>query len=331
MKPGFRFLARARSAAVLLATLIFGSSSFADGTIRRRNEIVAQHRRHAAARCKGNPDACAINLLRALTGLGIGVVTSTVGATRSGVAGGVSVDLFSVRYPQGGGDIGKIQALRAPNSRALLQFTAMNLPAVFSCRDANGNLHPPIVGHMLKACVPGARLGFGAVVGELAWDPMRRRHAARWADLAAVINLVGATSSMEYLRGHLDASLRLGVDSVWHGTGESRSVADHMIRGGLSLDGLIRSHGGHWEAAVGTSLRPTLIGTVASFRDFGWTADATGLHHRMVDSTVVSFGLNVRASYWSDPSTSIGAHDATKGSLDVFGGAVLRIRRESKP
>lgn len=313
------------------AVLLCRSSGFADGRITRRDQLVAKRQHVVTAHCDDDPEACSINLLRALTGLSFGVVASTVGATRSGVAGGVTIDLVSVRYPLGGGDIGKILAVNGPNSRARLGFTLLNLPAVFSCRDANGSLHPPILGHMLVACVPGARLGFGAVIGEVAWEPVQRRRTARWADVAAVVNLLGTTSSMAYVRGHLDASLRLGVDSVWHGTGESRSGADHMVRTGAAVDGVIRSTDARWEAALHISFRPTLIGTVASFRDFGWTAEATAFYHLIFDSTVVSAGLDVRATHWSDPSTSISSLDAARQSPAVFAGAVLRVRRESKP
>lgn len=307
------------------------STAIADGIISQRGRVIAQREHPAAAWCKSDPLACSDNLLRALTGLSFGVVTTELGATRSGVAGGVTVDLVSVRYPLGGGDIGKIRALRSADSHALLQFTLLNLPAVFSCRDTNGALHPPVVGHMLYACVPGARFGFGAVVGELSWDPMRQRRTVKWADVAAVANLAGAPSSMAYLRGHLDASLRVAVDSVWHGVGETRSGTDHMLRGGVALDGVIRSRAGHWEATLQLLFRPTLIGTVAAVRNYGFSAEAAGWYHAMIDSTVISVGLDVQATHWSDPSTSIGALDATTDSPAVFAGATLRVRRESKP
>lgn len=318
------------------AVVLFGSVSYADGVVAQRGHTIAATFGHASASCGDDPDACSIDLLRRLTGLAYGVVATaagaTVGSSGGGAAGGVTIDIAAVRYPLGGADLGKIEALYVHDSRSgRVRFTVADLKAVFSCRDPQGALHPPVVGHMLHGCVPGSRLGVGAVIGELSWDPASDRRSARWGELAAVVNLAGATSSMAYIRGHLDAALRFGGETVWHGAGEARTGTDHVARAGVSLDGVVRSRNGRWEATLQVAFRPAVLGTVSLLRDFGLTADTTACYDILTGTdAVVSVGLDVRASRWSDPANSIGSFDSATRTSTVFIGAVVKVRHEAK-
>lgn len=315
------------------ALLLGGSVAHSDGFVARTGQRVATAGSHVRSSCGADPDACSTTLLRALTGLAIGVATTSVGASRSGGAGGISIDIASIGYPLGAAELGRLEAAYQQGSPgARIAFAAMNLKAVFSCRDPRGALHPPVVAHMLHACTPGSRFGIGARLAELSWYPTHRRTTARWGELTAVINLAGATSSMAYLLGHLDAVLGVSGESVWHGENESRSGTDHLARGTLALRGATRSRDGHWEATLRAAYHPAMIGTVATFHDYGIAAEATALYNLLVASdTVVSAGIDLRASRWSDPSTSIGSGTAATAASTLFAGAIVRVRRELQP
>lgn len=322
--------------ALIWALLLSGSATRGDGFIVRRGMRIAPFPSPQAYAsgidCGGDGDACATRLLRALTGLTFGSVATAVGESRSGAAGAIAFVIASVSYPLGTAELGRLAAMYVRSGTARVEFTAADVPAVFSCRDLEGELHPPALGHMLHACAPGSRLGVGTRIAELSWDPNHGRGTARWGELSAIVNVIGPTSSMEYLRHHLDVGIGFGGETVWHGDGEARSGTDHLARGAVAMNGVVRSEDGHWEATLQAAYRPALFGTVATLLDYGITADVTGFYNLLVNSNaVISAGIDVRASRWSDPSTAIGSFSNTTNPSSLFAGVVLRVKRETQP
>lgn len=301
--------------------LLLCGPAYADGVITMRGrEVIATPGRDDHA----NATAA---LLRALSGLAFGRITSTLGVERArGPAGGMTLDLVSADYPIGSFYAGRIEALDV--DRARLRFTLVNVDGLYACRDRNDTLRIPILGQMKYVCIPGSRVGIGGTVGELAWDPRARRLAARWAELRVVVNLAGATSSMAYLRGHVDASIGVDAESVWHGDRDARNGADHFARGVLALTTMLRSPDAHWEVRAKVEARPALVGTVSSLRDHGVVADGMLLYHVITGAnTAVSTGFDLRIDHWSDPSTSLAPLDASTNPTSIFVGALVEVRR----
>jgi hypothetical protein len=314
-----------------LLVLLLARVATADGVILRHGHEVARVVDGAprTETCTDDTATCTTRILRVLSGLSFGSVRATLGAAGHAdkVAGDVEADVLDVAYPFGAARGGHLEILYVPDGETTrLRATLAQVDVLFSCRDA-AHLHAPILGQIRYVCIPGAHFGTGATLGEFAWDPATNRFATRWGELDAVANLLGAPSTMAYLRGHLDVAIGVDAESVRHGDGESRAGWDHAMRAVASLRGLLRSADGRWEGTLRVEGRPAIAGTVAIGRDVGALSEARLVVHALVDEgTVITAGLDGRADYWRVPANSLGSFDSPTTRAAVYLGLLVEIQ-----
>lgn len=243
----------------------------------------------------------------------------------NGGAGAVRFKTISVDKQSGDLSALMFDATYLSESSVRLRFTLADTEVLYLCKTPKGEVKPPVLSLLVDECVPGgafAYVGAGAKLVEIQWDVATQRVAARWAEIHAVINLLGNASQESFLQQRLQAYAGASVDTIWHGStpGAPEAGSASFMRGNFGISGMIRSENNHWEIRGIAGFRPNFF----DWSDYSLEVRTQALYHILVaPTTMVDIGLDAQYQYNTVPSHSIGQFVSDREKHSAYLGTVL--------
>jgi hypothetical protein len=204
-----------------------------------------------------------------------------------------------------------------------VRFTLADLEAIYICEDTeNGGVSIPIFNADTSCKLHGvwSYIGFGGKLFEVQKDTATARLAFRWAEIHAVLNILGNSNEKDYLRRHFTLYAGTSLDTISYRQTPGAQGANTLPRGNFGVTGFLRSQDNLWEVRGLAGYRPNF----KDFSDFSVEARLQALHNVLIGpESLLQLGLDTRYQYNTVPANSFGDFVSDRDHHSLFVGAVL--------
>ena len=183
-----------------------------------------------------------------------------------------------------------------------VRFSLAQSEVLFFCSDEKGQTAAPGTG-LIGNCKPDAKWGVGGSLAKVQWDSSQ--WAARWIEIAGVLNLLSNGNSLDYLKERLNLVTGASVDTI---RGET------LVRGNFGISGMVRSENNHWELRAMAAYRPNLV----AWDQYSFESRAQVLYHLLLAPfTLATVGLDTQYTYSSSPGYAFIANPFGQSNEDT--------------